>query len=183
MQMNFPTPATQGPIRARRDTFGKVARSMSRSFSIASGSKDSPATSEITPDKSRISPAPSRAPGFSSPGAPYRSNFTSLSYTSSKYPNRSMRLSRNVVVAATRQQVQVHSRVRRHHALDIELLVAALHGVHRRLPLPASPPLQLFRRNIEVKPSRCIDTNSSQFQFFHTGESLGHCKPQAGYIP
>jgi hypothetical protein len=60
-----------------------------------------------------------------------------------------MRLARDFIAAATPQEIQVCTRIRLHYPLHIELLIAAFHRVHRRLP-PRAPLLQLFLRNIEV---------------------------------
>src|SRR5687767_13774403 len=73
--MNFPTPATHGPIRGVPSTFGSVPGSSCRSRASDSGSSTSPPTSAMTPERSRIVPLPSSMPGFSCPGAPYLSSF------------------------------------------------------------------------------------------------------------
>src|SRR5437588_9465789 len=64
----------------------------------------------------------------------------------------SVRLARDAVSATTSQKVQVRADIRLHHALHIELLIAAFHGVRRRLPQTTAT-LQLSLWNVEVKAS------------------------------
>src|ERR1700720_610972 len=64
----------------------------------------------------------------------------------------SVRLARDVVSATTGKQIQARAGIRLHPALHIEWLIAAFHGVRRRLPQTTAA-LQLILWNVEVKAS------------------------------